>query len=100
MCIQAIVIAFGFGGLLEALAGFGAPVAISGVMLMTMGFSAHRAAAVVLVANTAPVAFGAIGARQSIWPQWATQPSRLRAGADPCSPGVVVGLSCRILYGG
>jgi lactate permease len=59
--IQAIVIAFCFGGLLEALAGFGAPVAITGVMLMTMGFSAHRAAAVVLVANTAPVAFGAIG---------------------------------------
>ncbi|MBV8175951.1 MAG: L-lactate permease [Verrucomicrobia bacterium] len=58
--IQAIVIAFCFGGLLEALAGFGAPVAITGVMLMAMGFSAHRAAAVVLVANTAPVAFGAI----------------------------------------
>jgi len=59
--IQAIVIAFCFGGLLEALAGFGAPVAITGVMLMAMGFSAHRAAAVVLLANTAPVAFGAIG---------------------------------------
>jgi lactate permease len=59
--IQAIVIAFCCGALLEALAGFGAPVAITGVMLMAMGFSAHRAAAVVLVANTAPVAFGAIG---------------------------------------
>ena len=59
--IQAIVIAFCFGGLLEALAGFGAPVAITGVMLIAMGFSAHRAAAVVLLANTAPVAFGAIG---------------------------------------
>lgn len=59
--IQAIVIAFCFGGLMEALAGFGAPVAITGVMLMAVGFSALRAAAVVLLANTAPVAFGAIG---------------------------------------
>lgn len=59
--IQAIIIAFCFGGLLEALAGFGAPVAITGVMLMAVGFSPLRAAAVVLLANTAPVAFGAIG---------------------------------------
>ncbi|WP_210733981.1 L-lactate permease [Tsukamurella spumae] len=58
--IQAIIIAFCFGGLLEALAGFGAPVAITGVMLMAVGFTALRAAAVVLLANTAPVAFGAI----------------------------------------
>ena len=58
--IQAILIAFCFGGLLEALAGFGAPVAITGVMLMAVGFSALRAATVVLLANTAPVAFGAI----------------------------------------
>jgi lactate permease len=59
--VQAIIIAFCFGGLLEALAGFGAPVAITGVMLMALGFSAVRAAIVVLLANTAPVAFGAIG---------------------------------------
>ncbi len=58
--VMAIVIAFCFGGLLEALAGFGAPVAITGVMLMAVGFSALRAAMVVLLANTAPVAFGAI----------------------------------------
>ncbi len=58
--VQAMLIAFCFGGLLEALAGFGAPVAITGVMLMTVGFSALRAATVVLLANTAPVAFGAI----------------------------------------
>ncbi|MBS1693309.1 MAG: L-lactate permease [Actinobacteria bacterium] len=58
--VQAIIIAFCFGGLLEALAGFGAPVAITGVMLMSIGFTAMRAAVVVLVANTAPVAFGAI----------------------------------------
>jgi lactate permease len=58
--VQAIIIAFCFGGLLEALAGFGAPVAITGVMLMAVGFSPLRAAVTVLVANTAPVAFGAI----------------------------------------
>ena len=59
--IQGIIIAFYFGGLLEALAGFGAPVAITGVMLVSLGFSPMRAAATVLLANTAPVAFGAIG---------------------------------------
>ncbi|GAA8850127.1 L-lactate permease [Helicobacter pylori] len=58
--IQAIIIAFCFGALLEALAGFGAPVAITGVMLMAVGFAPLRAATVVLLANTAPVAFGAI----------------------------------------
>ncbi|MER6625143.1 MULTISPECIES: L-lactate permease [unclassified Streptomyces] len=59
--IQALVIAFCFGALLEALAGFGAPVAISAVMLVALGFDPVRAAVVALVANTAPVAFGAMG---------------------------------------
>ncbi|MEU0111636.1 L-lactate permease [Streptomyces sp. NPDC006251] len=59
--IQALVIAFCFGALLEALAGFGAPVAISAVMLVALGFEPVRAAVVALVANTAPVAFGAMG---------------------------------------
>ena len=58
--VLAVLIAFCFGGLLEALAGFGAPVAITGAMLMAVGFSPFRAAAVVLLANTAPVAYGAI----------------------------------------
>lgn len=58
--LQAVIIAFCFGALLEALAGFGAPVAITGVMLMAVGFAPLRAATVVLLANTAPVAFGAI----------------------------------------
>ncbi|MET9864254.1 L-lactate permease [Streptomyces smyrnaeus] len=58
--VQALIIAFCFGALLEALAGFGAPVAITGVMLLALGFSPVRAAVTVLVANTAPVAFGAI----------------------------------------
>src|SRR5262245_24512739 len=58
--IQAIIIAFCFGALLEALAGFGTPVAITVVMLMALGFRPLRAAAVALIANTAPVAFGAL----------------------------------------
>jgi len=58
--IQAIIIAFCFGALLEALAGFGTPVAITAVMLIALGFSRMKAASVALVANTAPVAFGAI----------------------------------------
>jgi lactate permease len=55
-----VVIAFCFGALLEALAGFGTPVAICGVMLVGLGFSPLKAASLALVADTAPVAFGAI----------------------------------------
>jgi lactate permease len=58
--VQAIIIAFSFGALLEALAGFGTPVAISASMLVGLGFKPIKAASVALVANTAPVAFGAI----------------------------------------
>jgi len=58
--IQAVIIAFCFGALLEALAGFGTPVAITAVMLIALGFSPLKAASVALVANTAPVAYGAI----------------------------------------
>jgi len=60
--ILAILIAFGFGALLEALAGFGAPVAIAAAMLIAAGMMPLKAAIVALVANTAPVAFGAMGA--------------------------------------
>ncbi len=58
--VQVVVIAFCFGALLEALAGFGTPPAICGIMLVGLGLSPVRAAAVALVADTAPVAFGAI----------------------------------------
>src|SRR5919201_5935678 len=58
--VQAILIAFSFGALMEALAGFGTPVALCSVMLIALGFQPMKAAAVSLVANTAPVAFGAI----------------------------------------
>ncbi|WOP17798.1 L-lactate permease [Raineyella sp. LH-20] len=58
--VLGILVAFCFGGLLEALAGFGAPVAITSVMLVAIGYSPLRSALTVLLANTAPVAFGAI----------------------------------------
>ncbi|WP_237222480.1 L-lactate permease [Rothia nasimurium] len=58
--IQAILIAFCFGGLLEALAGFGAPVAITATMILALGVKPLKAATTVLIANTAPVAFGAV----------------------------------------
>ncbi|MFG1686039.1 L-lactate permease [Nonomuraea sp. NPDC049269] len=58
--IQVIIIAFAFGALLEALAGAGTPVAISAVMLIALGLPPFRAAVASLVANTAPVAFGAL----------------------------------------
>jgi lactate permease len=58
--VQAIIIAFLFGALLEALAGFGTPVAVTSVMLMALGFRPLKAAALALTANTAPVAFGAM----------------------------------------
>jgi lactate permease len=58
--IQAVLIAFSFGALLEALAGFGTPVAVTSVMLLALGFEPLKAAVLALVANTAPVAFGAM----------------------------------------
>ena len=58
--VQAVLIAFCFGTLLEGLAGFGTPVAITSVMLIALGFKPAKAAALALVADTVPVAFGAI----------------------------------------
>lgn len=59
--IQVILVAFCFGALLEGSVGFGAPVAITGCMLLQLGLSARQAVVVALIANTAPVAFGGIG---------------------------------------
>lgn len=59
--LQAIFIAFAFGAFLEGTAGFGTPVAITAAMLVGLGFKPLYAAGVCLIANTAPVAFGAIG---------------------------------------
>lgn len=59
--IQACLVAFCFGGLLEALAGFGAPIAITATMVLALGVKPIKAALAVLIANTAPVAYGAAG---------------------------------------
>jgi len=59
--LQALMIAFALGAFLEGAAGFGAPVAIAATMLVGLGFSPFTAAAICLLANTAPVAFGSIG---------------------------------------
>jgi lactate permease len=59
--LQALLIAFCFGAFIEGAAGFGAPVAIAGATLVGLGFRPFYAAAICLVANTAPVAFGTIG---------------------------------------
>ena len=59
--IQAVLVAFSFGAFIEGAAGFGAPVAISAAFLVGLGFRPFQAAVLCLVANTAPVAWGAIG---------------------------------------
>lgn len=60
--LQALIVAFCFGAFLEGAAGFGTPVAITGAILIGLGFDPIKAAGLCLLANTAPVAFGAIGA--------------------------------------
>jgi lactate permease len=59
--IQALLIAFAFGAFIEGAAGFGTPVAVAAAMLAGLGFPPFYAAAICLLANTAPVAFGSIG---------------------------------------
>ena len=59
--LQALLIAFAFGALLEGIAGGGAPVAITGAMLYALGFPPVKAVVLALLANTAPVAFGGLG---------------------------------------
>ncbi|ADU92898.1 L-lactate permease [Geobacillus sp. Y412MC52] len=59
--LQALLIAFSFGAFLEGATGFGAPVAISAALLAGLGFNPLYAAGICLIANTAPVAFGAVG---------------------------------------
>jgi lactate permease len=59
--IQAILVAFCFGALLEGTAGFGAPVAMTAFLLVSLGHPARRAVLTALIANTAPVAFGSLG---------------------------------------
>jgi lactate permease len=59
--LQALLIAFAFGAFIEGAAGFGTPVAVAAAMLTGLGFSPFYAAAICLLANTSPVAFGSIG---------------------------------------
>lgn len=59
--IQLILIAFAFGAFIEGVAGFGTPVAITGAILIQLGFKPLHASGLALIANTAPVAFGSLG---------------------------------------
>lgn len=59
--LQMLLIGFSFGAFLEGAAGFGAPVAITAALLVGLGFKPLHAAGLCLIANTAPVAFGAMG---------------------------------------
>jgi len=59
--IQALLIAFSFGAFIEGAAGFGAPVAITGALMIGLGFKPLEAAKLALIGNTAPVAFGSLG---------------------------------------
>ena len=60
--LQLLMVAFSFGAFFEGAAGFGTPVAVTGAILIGMGFSPLAASGLALIANTAPVAFGALGA--------------------------------------
>ena len=59
--LQLILIAFSLGAFIEGMAGFGAPVAITGAILIQLGFKPLEASVLALIANTAPVAFGSLG---------------------------------------
>jgi lactate permease len=59
--IQALLLAFSFGAFIEGAAGFGAPVAISGALMVGLGFKPLQAAKLALIGNTAPVAYGSLG---------------------------------------
>jgi lactate permease len=59
--LQVLLIAFSFGAIIEGTSGFGTPVAIAGAVMVGLGFSPFQAAVLNLIANTAPVAYGAIG---------------------------------------
>jgi lactate permease len=60
--LQLLLVAFCFGSFIEGASGFGTPVAVTGALLIGLGFSPLQASALSLIANTAPVAYGALGA--------------------------------------
>jgi lactate permease len=81
--LQALLVGFGLGPLLEGAAGFGTPIAIAGAMLAALGFPPVLAAAVVLVANTSAVAFGAVAIGIEVGARVTAQ--------DPAAMGALVG---------
>jgi lactate permease len=81
--LQLLLIAFAFGAFFEGASGFGTPVAVTGSILMGLGFSPLAAAGLSLIANTAPVAFGALGAP--------VQGLAVASGLDPYLLGAMIG---------
>jgi lactate permease len=81
--LQLLLIAFSFGAFFEGASGFGTPVAITGAVLIGLGFSPLAASGLSLIANTAPVAFGALGAP--------IQGLATVTGLDPFQLGAMVG---------
>jgi lactate permease len=84
--VQAILIAFSFGAFVEGAAGFGTPVAISGALMVGLGFRPRDAAVLCLIANTAPVAYGALGT-----------PITALAGVTDISPQLISKMAARQL---
>jgi lactate permease len=70
--LQLLLIAFAFGAFFEGASGFGTPVAVTGAILIGLGFSPLAASGLSLIANTAPVAYGALGTPIAGLAPWAT----------------------------
>lgn len=87
--LQMLLIGFSFGAFLEGAAGFGAPVAITAALLVGLGFNPLYAAGLCLIANTAPVAFGALGIPITVAGQV--------TGIDPFKIGAMTGRQLPIL---
>ena len=87
--LQAVLIAFVLGAFLEGVAGFGTPVAISGAILISLGFKPITAATVALISNTAPVAFGGLGLTSTVAAQV--------TGSDVFAIGQASGLAVSLL---
>jgi lactate permease len=92
--LQLLLIAFAFGAFFEGASGFGTPVAITGAVLIGLGFSPLAASGLSLIANTAPVAYGALGtpiqASPASWPTHPRKSAHWRTSSAPWSDG-----SCR-----
>ncbi len=87
--LQMLLVGFSFGAFLEGAAGFGAPVAITAALLVGLGFNPLYAAGLCLIANTAPVAFGAMGIPIIVAGQV--------SGLDPYNIGQIAGRQLPIL---